>query len=61
MKDRNCYDCMYSYKWDFDGTGFCLYNRYKVVVKDTHVCRHHRYDEDDKGDKELLFIPQTLN
>lgn len=47
MEERICYNCIHSYDWDFDGCGLCLLNRYKVVVKSDHVCKYHRYDEDD--------------
>lgn len=58
--ERNCYNCMYSHEWDWDGNGMCYLNRYKALCKSIGVCRHHRYDEDDKGDPEPLHNPQAL-
>lgn len=61
MKERNCLNCMYSDDWDNYNVGICYYNQFTAITRSVGVCRHHRYDEDDKGDKDLLFIPQISN
>lgn len=60
MEERTCFDCMFSDEWDMHGNGMCYKHRYKSLIQENGVCRHHRYDEEDTGDPELLFMPQSL-
>lgn len=61
MEERNCINCMYSDDWDNSNVGICCNNEFIAITHSMGVCRHHRFNEDDEGDKELLFIPQNLN
>lgn len=61
MKERNCLNCMYSDDWDNSNVGICYHNKFTAITQCVGVCMHHRYNKDDSGDKELLFIPQNLD
>ena len=51
MEERNCFNCMYSDYWDSNGMGECYRMRYMAFVNEMGVCKLHRYDEDDTGEK----------
>lgn len=61
MTERNCFNCMYSDDWDNSHVGICYHSRFTAITRSVGVCLYHRYDNEDEGDKELLFAPKELN
>lgn len=40
---------MYSDDWDSSNIGICYHSKFTAITRSIGVCRHHRFDEDDKG------------
>lgn len=52
---------MYSDDWDNSNLGICYHSQFTALTRSHGVCLYHRYDNEDEGDKELLFAPHELN
>lgn len=57
MNERKCGNCIYGTSFERYGIGICVRTNFVCRTWFHGVCRNHRYDDDDEGDTELLFMP----
>lgn len=60
MNERKCGNCIYGTSFERYGIGICVRTDFFCRTWFHGVCRNHRYNDDDEGDTELLFMPQSL-